>query len=84
MLSPESPVTLSASISLPNISKKLYTNSQLESIKVPGIPNSNSTSILSIQTNDTTKEKDSSFIPNSFTNKSDRYILIDDNNYMHI
>jgi len=74
MLSPESPITLSASISCPNISKKIYnSSSQLDSMKVSGIPNSNSTSLISLQQSNNENPKDSSFIPNSFTNKSDRF-----------
>ncbi len=72
MMPSESPITLSASISCPNISKKVYNSgNQLDNIKVPGIPNSNSSNIISQQSNNEAS-KDSSIIPNSF-NKSDRF-----------
>ncbi|OUM64735.1 hypothetical protein PIROE2DRAFT_8424, partial [Piromyces sp. E2] len=74
MLSPESPITLSASISCPNISKKVYnSSSQSDNMKISGIPNSNSSSLISLQPSNNETPKDSSFIPNSFTNKSDRF-----------
>jgi len=71
MMPSESPITLSASISCPNISKKVYNSgNQLDNIKVPGIPNSNSSNIISQQSNNDIS-KDSS-TQNSF-NKSDRF-----------
>jgi len=73
MMPSESPITLSASISCPNISKKVYNSgNQLDSIKVPGIPNSNSSNIISQQSNNDTSSKDSNIIQNSF-NKSERF-----------
>jgi len=72
MMPSESPITLSASISCPNISKKVYNSgNQLDNIKVPGIPNSNSSNIISQQSNNDAS-KDSNIIQNSF-NKSERF-----------
>ncbi|ORX56074.1 hypothetical protein BCR36DRAFT_176834 [Piromyces finnis] len=73
MVSPESPITLSASISCPNISKKVYNSSHLDNTKVSGLSNFNSSSLVSLQQSNNELSKDPSFIPNSFTNKSDRF-----------